>query len=143
MPLIDARGNLFGHLNVVDVAVVAGLVALASAGTLAYSAWRVRPPEIAAVTPTTMRMNTPAVVRLTGRNFRPYLNAYVVRTGEPLPSGRSVPFLIGTPTTVELRLPALGPGTYDIHLRDGADDVARRESAFKVARPGEGPGEGR
>ena len=125
---------MFGRVNLIDLAAALCMAVLAGMGGLAYTIVRVRPPIINAVTPAALAPNTPARVQLTGHYFRPYLRAFVARTGAAdfRSSARAVELLIGMPTAVELRLPALETGTYDIRLYDGEDQVARRDSAFTV-----------
>jgi hypothetical protein len=135
--VIDARGRLLGRFNLIDAAVVVLAVALGGMGYVGYTVVRLRPPAITGVMPARVTTSTATGLQLTGRYFRPYFNAFVSRTGEPysLPSARAAEYLIGTPTAVELRLPPLEAGTYDIHLYDGGHEVARRELAFSIDRP--------
>jgi Domain of unknown function (DUF4330) len=132
--LIDARGRLFGRFNLVDTVVVALGVVVAAGVGVAYAAARAKPPAITGVAPATVAAGRRAALQVTGRHFRPYFNAFVARTGaaDSVRASREVEFLIGTPTTVELRLPPLDPGSYDIRLFDGSQEVARREMAFLV-----------
>ena len=135
MTVINSHGQLFGRVNLVDAAAAILVVALTLLGSVAYRVVRVQPPLITGVAPSTLTGNDEARLRLSGRHFRPLLNAFVTRSGGPPSAGAVLPvqFLIGSPTVAELKLPALEPGTYDIHLFDGAREVAWRQSAFTMS----------
>jgi hypothetical protein len=136
--LIDSRGNLFGRFNLVDVAAVLFAVILVPMGYVAYRVFRIPQPEILSATPGTLTPETPRRVRLAGRHFRPYLGAFVSKTGEPfglLPvDAMQATFLVVTPNDVEIALPAnIGTGTYDVRLYDEAQEVATLKAAFTLA----------
>ena len=133
--LIDSRGRLFGRFNLVDLAVVVFLALVVPGGYVAYRVFRIPPPEIVRVTPSLFTPETPLRLRLEGRHFRPYLVAVLGKAGEPLSLNRIVlqaTFLLQTPEEVELELPKMDPGTYDIHLFDEATEVAVRTAALVV-----------
>jgi hypothetical protein len=142
MRWIDTRGRLFGRVNLVDAAVALFVLALIPLGYAAYRIFRIPPPTIAGVTPGTIAIDAPQRLTLTGQHFRPYLIAYVSRTGEPFslnprvtPEVQQARFLIDTPTVVEIELPLVGPGTYDLHLFDEAQEVAFKQAAFTIVGP--------
>jgi hypothetical protein len=137
---IDSRGRLFGRINLVDMAVVAFVVALLPMSYVAYRVFRIPPPEILSVSPTTLTAETPRRLKMTGRHFRPYLGAFVAKNGAPFSLNRHLPidsqqatFLVETPDEVELALPPIEQGVYDIHLYDEALEVASFPKAFVVA----------
>jgi hypothetical protein len=140
--VIDRRGNLFARFNVIDAAVVVIAIVLVPLGYVAWRVFRQPPPMIKSITPSTISLDSPLRVRMTGEHFVPYLNAFVARSNEPY----SVPhrvvdniqatFLIETPTDVELQLPDLDPGTYDLYLYDEGREVARKAAAITLT-PGE------
>ncbi|MBI3494349.1 MAG: hypothetical protein HY047_21590 [Acidobacteria bacterium] len=138
MAVIDARGNVFGRFNLIDVAVAAFLVVLVPMGYVASRVLRSPKPELLEVTPRTLTPEMPRRVRVTGRHFRPYLVAFVAKSSEPfvlkIPiESQQATFLIDSPTVVELALPPVEAGTYDIHIFDEAQEVASLQSAFTVA----------
>lgn len=141
MTLIDDRGRLLGRFNLLDVTVVLAVLVLVPMGYAAFRVFRTPSPVITAVTPSALAIDSPRRIRLTGEHFRPYLGAFVAKTDEPysvvnrLPNTQQATFLIETPTLVELALPPVGPGTYDIHLYDEAQEVAKRTAAFTIAQP--------
>jgi hypothetical protein len=138
---IDDHGRLFGRFNLVDVVVALAVLLILPLGYAAYRVFRTPSPIITGVTPTRLAIDAPRRVRLSGQHFRPYLGAFVSRTDEPysvvnrLPNTQQATFLIQTPTLVELALPPVGPGTYDIHLYDEAQEVANLTAAFTIAAP--------
>jgi hypothetical protein len=114
------------------------VVVLVPMSYVAYRVFRIPPPEILSVAPSTLVADAPRRVRLTGRHFRPYLSAFTPKTGEPYSSltpnaNIQATFLVETPAEAELALPQLGPGTYDVHLYDEAREIAWREAAFTIA----------
>lgn len=141
MPIIDDRGRLLGRFNLLDLSVTLAIVVLVPMGYVAFRVFRTPSPVITAVTPSALAVDAPRRIRLTGEHFRPYLGAFVSKTDEPysvvnrLPNTQQATFLIETPTLVELALPPVGPGTYDIHLYDEAQEVATRTAAFTIAQP--------
>lgn len=141
MSIVDDRGRLFGRFNLLDVGVGLAILVLVPMGYLAFRVFRTPSPVIKTVTPSTLAIDSPRRIRLTGEHFRPYLGAFVARTDEPYsvvnrrPDTQQATFLIETPTLVELALPPVSPGTYDIHLYDEAQEVATRTAAFTIGPP--------
>lgn len=138
MTVIDERGALFGRFNLIDAAVAMFVLVLVPMGYVAYRVFRVPPPVIASVAPPSLAPNVPRRIRVTGEHFRPYLKAFVAKTGEPfslsdrLPNSEEVVFLIETPDVVELKLPDLPPGSYDLYLYDEGREIAKRTPAFTI-----------
>jgi hypothetical protein len=141
MALVDGHGRLFGRINVIDAAALAAVIVAAPAMALGYRALRHQPIEISDVRPPTLTVGQPMRVHLTGREFRPFLQAYAGRTGQPftLPEvdrlSQRATFLLASPTSVELVLPELQPGTYDLRLYDQGHEVASRTAALTVREP--------
>jgi hypothetical protein len=141
MALVDSRGRLFGRINVIDAVVLAAVIAAAPAMALGYRALKHQPIEVSDVRPSTLTVGQPMRVQLTGREFRPFLQAYAGRTGQPftLPEvdrlSQRATFLLASPTSVELVLPELQPGTYDLRLYDQGHEVASRTAAITVREP--------
>jgi hypothetical protein len=139
MPLIDSRGRLFGLMNVIDAAVVVFALAIVPIGFAAYRVFRVPAPEITSVTPATQPPGPDRRIRLAGHDFRPYLRAFVNRAGQPFSLVNGNPeftegrFLVETPTLVEIKLPELPPGAYDLRLFDERQQVGERLNAFTIA----------
>jgi len=138
MPLIDSRGRLFGRLNLIDAASLLFVLALVPIGIVTYRVFRVPNPVIETVSPESVLQGSDRRIRLTGRDFRPYLRFTVNKSGEAFALVNSTPestegrLLLETPTLVEVRLPELPPGTYDLHVFDEGQQVAERLNAFTI-----------
>jgi len=142
--VIDERGSLFGRYNLIDLAAVVMVVVLIPMAYVAYRVFRQPAPVITSITPSTMSVDSARRVRITGQHFRPFLSAFVAKTDDPyaipgnFPETMRMQFMIETPTAVELVLPSVPPGTYDLYLYDEGRNVAHQASAFTLipgARP--------
>lgn len=125
MPIVDARGRLFGRLNLVDAiaaVLVVGLVPLAYG---AFVLFRTPSPRLVAVEPNTVVDGPNLRVSVKGENLRPYMrisfnnvqgNSFIFRnTGEALVDLNPMP-----------------PGVYDVVLYDHAQERARLANAFTL-----------
>jgi len=145
MPVIDDRGTVFGRFNLIDAAVMLLVVVLVPISYISYRVFRTPPPVITSVSPATLPADAPRRIRVTGEHFRPYLRAFVSKTGGPFSMSNpqrdteQAVFLIESPTIVELKLPDVPAGTYDIYIYDEGQEVARRVSAFTLERGAEAP----
>lgn len=146
MPVIDDRGRVFGRFNVVDALVVLLVAVLMPISYIAYRAFRTPLPIITSIAPATLPADGPRRIRVTGEHFRPYLRAFVSKSGAPISTNNPPPgaeqalFLIESPTAVELKLPdEASPGTYDLVIYDEGQEVARRPSAFTLERAADVP----
>lgn len=135
MPLIDDRGRLFGRFNIIDAAIVAFLLVLLPIGFTAVQLFRQRSPQIE-------RVDVPGPGRrisLHGRDFRPFLRVFVSPTSKPyqlIAGGREGTegiVRVDTPEVMEVELPELADGSYDVYLYDETQEVARRTGAFVLA----------
>ncbi|MBI3402921.1 MAG: DUF4330 domain-containing protein [Acidobacteria bacterium] len=141
MPILDDKGRLFGRVNLVDASALLVILFLLPVGLATYRVFRVPSPEIVKIDPGTVRVGGDQVLRLEGRNLRPYLHAYVAAAGQAPPfvdpptNPNEAAFLLERPTVAELRLPKMAPGVYDLYLYDEGREVARRLSAFTVVTP--------
>ena len=142
MPLLDDRGRLFGRVNVIDAAMVAFLLILMPIVYTAARLFRMPKPEIERVEPATQLAGAGRRIRVIGRNLRPYLTAVASQTGRPSlisPQQVNVPlvanvFLV-SPSLIEVELPALEAGEYDLRLFDTTQEVARLTHAFSMTAP--------
>ena len=141
MPLLDARGRVFGRWNLIDASIAMFLLLLIPAGFVIYRVFRVPDPVIAAVTPPLQPPGAERRIRVTGRNFRPFLRAYVNKTGAPFSLvNRTVELsegnvLVETPEVIEIVLPPLTAATYDLYIFDELRQVAERPAAFTLGTP--------
>ncbi len=129
--------------NRVDFWAAFFVLVMIPAGVVLYIAFRTPAPRLDAVEP--QKVYAPGRVVLRGRHLRPYLHAYLVPHGQTLvlldrhdrPS--QAQYLIRTPNDVELELPALPPGIYDVALLENVELVARLDSAFAVVEVASAP----
>ena len=142
MSTIDGRGRLMGRFNLIDVAVALLVAAVIPTAFVAYRVLRTPLPVMVAVTPATVSPNGPLEIRVTGAYFRPFLRAYVSRTGvqlqsDDLPQDQRARYLIQTTSAIELKLPPdMRPGSYDLYLYDEGRALAHLTPAFTLAAPG-------
>lgn len=138
MRFLDDRGRLFGYVNVLDGAVVLFLLSLLPFAGVAYRALRTSAATINSVDPTAVVVGQPARLRLTGADFKPYLQAYVAKTGQPFVLSEADrlsqqgTFLLSTATAAEIQVPDLPVGTYDLYLYDVGQQIGYRRAAFAV-----------
>ncbi len=141
MALIDERGRVFGRVNLIDATLAAFIVVLIPIGVLTARLFRERQPRIDAVVPASQPVGATRRIRLKGADFRPYLRLFVSRAGEPFVlQDRTVDhsearFLVESPGEVEVQLPPLGPGTYDVHVLDETREILSHASAFTLTPP--------
>ncbi|HZR26917.1 MAG TPA: hypothetical protein VFA59_25200 [Vicinamibacterales bacterium] len=131
-----------GRFNLIDAAAAIVVLLLIPMGYVAWRVFHQPDPIIKAITPDTLSVDSPKRVRMTGEHFAPFLNAFVSKTNQPYSVPHRVAdniqaeFLVETPTDVELQLPNLDPGTYDLYLYDEGREVAHKAAAITLT-PGE------
>jgi hypothetical protein len=136
--VIDERGQVLGRFNAIDFAAIVVVIVLIPMGYVAWRVVRQPVPVIESVTPSTLTTDPPVRVRMRGEHFRPYLNAFLLKTNEPhsipqrVSDNARAEFLVETPTEVELQLPDLDPGTYDIYLYDEGRELAHKTAAVTL-----------
>ena len=139
--VLDPNGRVFGRVNSIDASAIAIVIAALAAAAIGYRSLRLDAIEIAAVQPATVTAGESARVRLAGSGFRPYLQAYVGRSGQPFVLSQAdrlsqkATYLLSSAIDVELQLPPLEPGTYGLFLYDRGRPAASRLAAFTVLAP--------
>jgi len=139
--VIDERGRLFGLVNVIDLALALAAVAAIAFGAAAYRVFVIPDPVLETVEPAEVLVGASPRVTLVGRHFRHYLRAFVPRTGTPFTvtpaqvDGPEARFAWVTEQRVELALPTLEPGPYDLYVFDDTKQIAYRRAAFTVVPP--------
>ncbi len=145
MPLIDDRGRLFGRVNVIDATIVGFLLVLMPIVYTASRLFLVPKPQIERVEPATQLAGPGRRIRVVGRNLRPFMRAVPSPTGYPslIDSARinepPANILQVSPSLIEVELPDLKPGPYDLRLFDTTEEVARLTHAFTLTAPPEKP----
>ena len=139
--MIDSQGRVFGIVNVIDLAIALSMAFLATLGTHAYRVFQIPAPVIARVEPSTVVISQTPRVRLIGRNFRHYLRVFAPPSDGPFavapldPERHEIHIETVTDTSLELKLPDLADGSYDIYLFDNARELAHVAAALKIVPP--------
>ena len=128
MALIDARGRVFGRVNVIDL-----LIAIVVLGAIpliygAFVLFRVPLPTITSIAPQRITEYQATTVTISGSDFRPFMGAYI---GDTPSKG----FLLQTPMQAEIKVPPMPPGRYDLALFDDAEELLRKKAMLIVGPP--------
>lgn len=134
MTIVDDHGRLFGRINLVDAA-VAGLVLLLiplAYGT--YLLFRPSAPRIESVSPSIVSKEESRIAaggrlmakfKVTGTGFTPLLRA---RIGD----AEALGFVFENPNSADILVGPVPPGSHDLVLMDGVQEVARAAGAISV-----------
>jgi hypothetical protein len=135
--IIDRDGRVFGRFNLFDAALVAFVVVLIPVAYFAYLLFRVPAPRITSVQPAQLTYIEDRVsggtelkgkLKVTGTGLRPILRAAI--------GGQAVvAFIFETPTSADVLFGNMAPGTYDLILYDGVQEVARAPNSVVVPTP--------
>jgi hypothetical protein len=141
MAWIDGNGRVFGRVNLIDAALLVFALVLIPIGIATSRVFRERPPRIDAVVPESQPAGPERRIRLQGSAFHPYLRVFFFPAGQSsslmdrAPAQMEGRFLLESPTAVEVQLPALPPGSYDMHLLDETREILVRPSAITLQPP--------
>ena len=125
MRILDDKGRVFGRVNLVDAGVALLVVVLVPLAYLSWQLFRLPPPVVDQVIPAVVTPGKDATrLQLRGRHLRPYLRAYIGGVGGD--------YLYEAPGRAEIKLPQLGPGTYDLVLFDAFAEISRFPKALRV-----------
>src|SRR5579862_9741476 len=118
MPVIDARGRLFGAINLIDLGVLLFVALLIPLGYGAYVLFRTPPARMTAVAPASLpySIGVEQKIKVSGRDLRPFLRA-------KFDAATASSYTLLTPDSAEIRFVDLAPGTYDIVLLDESQEV--------------------
>jgi hypothetical protein len=134
MTIVDERGRLFGRINLVDAAVVIFLIALLPVGYGTYLLFRPSAPRIESVAVADLnkeefRIASGATIatkiKVRGTGFNPLLRAHI---GDQ----RALAFVFENPNSADILVGDMPPGTYDLILYDGVQEVARVTGAVAI-----------
>lgn len=132
MALVDARGRVFGRVNLIDAAAIVLAGALFPLAYASYSLFRTPSPQIESFEPRRFgAADGTAVVRIRGQHLRPFLRATLGNT--------SAIYLLRTPNEAQIELPRVAPGIYDLVLYDEARELVRYEDAITITPPPPSP----
>ena len=137
--IIDSRGRIFGRVNLFDALVLAFFLALLPTAYATYLLFRPASPQIATVDSVEITREErrlaggsriSAKLKVRGSGFNPMLRAAIDATP-------AIGFVFENPNSADVIVGDLAPGTYDLVLLDGVQEVARAADAVTIAA---GPG---
>jgi hypothetical protein len=134
MTFIDGRGRLFGRVNLVDAAIGAFILLLLPLGYGAFLLFRTAAPAVTSVArvPITIEerrlaggSRLSAKLKVKGSGLRPMLRASI---GDAPALG----FVFENPNSADVLVGEAAPGTHDLILYDGVQEVARAPKAVTI-----------
>lgn len=134
MSVLDDRGRLFGRVNLVDAAVAMFFVALVPLGYATFLLFRPAAPRIDSVTRAEIARGEhriadgtllTAKVKVRGTGLNPMLRAMIGNT-------QALAFVFETPNSADVLIGPIAPGTHDLILYDGVQEVARATGAVTI-----------
>jgi hypothetical protein len=125
MTIVDERGRLYGRVNLIDAAVAAIVLVLIPFAYGSYLLFRSPPAKVLGINPSRLYQGNDLKVEIQGQDLRPFM-----RVSFNDVQGRT--FLISSPQSAFVDLPALGAGVYDVVLYDYSQEVARLPKALTI-----------
>lgn len=132
--IVDARGRLFGRINLFDALVLAFLLGLVPVAYATFLLFRPARPSIASVDRVEITREERrlaggslmlAKLKVRGTGFSPTLRA-------SLGSTPALGFVFENPNTADVLVGDLPPGRHDLVLLDGVQEVARATDALTI-----------
>lgn len=135
MSLVDERGRLFGSINLVDAVVGIVIVILIPLAYGTYLLFRpVTAPRIDEVTPSTIT-KTEERISVGGRvaaRFKIKGNGFTSLLRARIDDVDALAFVFENPNSADLLVGPIEPGTHDLVLLDGRQEVARAKDAIVI-----------
>ena len=137
MAAIDDRGRVLGRINLVDALVLGAVLVLIPLGYGTYLLFRPATPQIesvsqAEITREELRLAGGSVIaakiKVRGSGFNPMLRASIGDTP-------AMGFVFENPSSADVILGTVPPGTHDLVLFDGVQEVARARDAVTIEAP--------
>jgi hypothetical protein len=134
MPFFDDKGRLFGRVNLFDAAIAGFVIVLVPIAYGTFLLFRVPAPHISSVTrvPITREERRvaqggrlTAKLKVRGSGLRPMLQASIGDT-------RSLGFVFEDPNSADVMVGEVPPGTHDLVLYDGVQEVARLPKSVTI-----------
>jgi len=131
---IDDHGRLFGRVNVVDAAIGAFVLGLLPIAYGTFLLFRPSAPRITSVVrvPITMEerrlaggSRLAAKLKVRGSGFRPMLRASIDEAS-------ALGFVFENPNSADVLVGEVAPGTHDLVIYDGVQEVARSAGAVTI-----------
>ena len=132
--MIDGQGRVLGRFNLVDALLVVFLLGLLPLAYATYLLFRPAAPAITSVERVEITREErrlaggsliTAKLKVRGSGFTPMLRA-------ALDSTPAIGFVFENPNSADIIVGDLPPGTYDVVLLDGVQEVARAAEAFTL-----------
>src|SRR5262249_55617911 len=124
--------RLFGRLNLIDALVAMLVVVLIPIAYTAFLLFRTPAPRITAVDPAQVAVGREMRVKVRGTGLRSLFRANI---GD-LPASA---YLFENENSADVLFANIGPGTYDLSLFDGVQEVARLQRAVTILPPSAPP----
>jgi hypothetical protein len=134
LTLTDDRGRLFGRVNLVDAAIGAFVLILIPIAYGTFLLFRPSSPRITSVArvPITMEerrlaggSRLSAKIKVRGSGFRPMLRASIDQAP-------ALGFVFENPNSADVLVGEVPPGTHDLVIYDGVQEVARAAKAVTI-----------
>jgi len=134
MTIVDQHGRLFGRINLVDGAAVALVLVMIPLAYGTYLVFQPSAPRIDSVSPSIISREErrigvggrlTAKFKIRGTGFTPLLRA---RIGD----AEALGFVFENPNSADLLVGPVPPGSHDLILLDGVQEVARATAAISV-----------
>jgi hypothetical protein len=125
MRMIDERGRLFGRVNVIDAAVAVVALAIVPVAIGAALLFRTPAPTVTAIEPVTVAAGTEMRIKVKGEHLRPLLRATIGGTD-------ATAYLFENSRSVDVLFSGVEPGTHDVALYDGVQELVRVPRAVTV-----------
>jgi hypothetical protein len=141
MTIINPDGRVFGRINLFDAAVLAFAVLLLPLAYVSFLLFRTAPTRITSVEPAPLTFiedraaggsELRGKLKIHGTGLRPVLRAMIGAKA-------AIAYIFENPTSADVLYGALEPGSYDLVLYDGVQEVARAANALKIAAPAPPP----
>lgn len=137
MAIVDRDGRVFGRVNLFDAAVIVFALLLIPIAYAAFLLFRTPTPRITSVEPAPITFiedraaggsDLRGKLKVHGTDLRPVLRAML----GPHPA---IAYIFESPTSADVLYGNLEPGTYDLVLYDGVQQLARAPNAITIAAP--------
>jgi hypothetical protein len=134
MTVLDDRGRLFGLVNLVDAGVAFFVLALVPLGYATFLLFRPATPHIDSVTRAEIARGEhriadgtllTAKVKVRGSGLNPMLRATIGNT-------QALAFVFENPNSADVLIGPIAPGSHDLVLYDGVQEVARAVGAVTI-----------
>ena len=134
-------GRTRPRTTLLDLALIAVVIAAAGFGVAAYRRFQIPPPTVSSVSPLRVPPGTNRRLTIRGEHFEPFLHILVTPSGRPFRMemidrlAQEARIVAVTATEAEVTLPEVSAGPHDLYVFDEFQQVAVVQNAFIVAAP--------